>query len=944
MKTMHKLTIKNLLMNKTRTLVTLIGIILSAALITTVACMFVSAQETLVNYAIQRNGNYTAGFFGNFSQENIDEMEQNRNIQSLYKTINVGVAKIDDPKYDTIPYVIVKGVSTNAFTDCFNCTLSEGRFPQNSDEVVLSKNFIKATNKTYHVGDKLHLTLGLRTMTAPDETGVERVYSLSHDTEYDIPDYQFNPKLEQTYTIVGILDNLSQTIDTPPYGVCYTYIYTCYDLDHSKLVPMEDQDGVYYNSTLCALFTPQAEQNYLKAIADIVGTEDTGAIDRYLNYTGGYDQLSETLQKKNIAGFGLNETILQAKFIKISLEEGFTIAVALVVIFGIVILSSIFIIRNSFYISINEKSKLYGMLASTGATPRQIRNNVFFEGFVLGVIAIPLGILFGICVSFGLVSLCNAVLGGLLGGVVIQFAVSWLAVAMALILCIGTIFMSVLSPAIETARIAPIVAIRGNQDIKISKRKRKKAQSYKTPKLISKLFGIGGSIAWKNLQRSKKKYRATVISITASVAVYLAASSVISCLVTYIDSRHQDMTYNIIVSNDTSYLDTKDDVKKSLEKYQRISELDEITESMYYTSSGSYMSSVDASKIDEQFYYEYYSEEEEAENGLFHPFIAIIVVDKGTFAKFADVTGHTADELSGKGIFLNSVSISEPTYDSDGNIAGYQQVQKPVLKDIEGYSVRFRNYNAVNYEEESEYQDPNFDIEKYGKEFSIPVGAVLTSEHQNFLKHYSQLYLTSPSLFVTADWLSENIDHLYNWFADTYYLTSSDPDKTQDSLEDMGVMHTSIINIAKEVAIVNSLSFIVQFFVYSFIGMIALIGLTNVFNTINTNMNLRKKEFAALRSIGMTNSEFDRMITLESFFYTFKALLIGVPLGLLLGYGAYQWFISASSGATFYYIFPLIPLLLSIGIVALLVWIIMVVSIRKVRNQNIIETIRNDNI
>ena len=67
-----------------------------------------------------------------------------------------------------------------------------------------------------------------------------------------------------------------------------------------------------------------------------------------------------------------------------------------VIIIVIIAISSIFVIRNSFAISITEKTKLYGMFASIGATSKQIRHNVLFEGFVLGIIGIPAGILLGV--------------------------------------------------------------------------------------------------------------------------------------------------------------------------------------------------------------------------------------------------------------------------------------------------------------------------------------------------------------------------------------------------------------------------------------------------------------------------------------------------------------------------------------------------------------------
>ena len=134
---------------------------------------------------------------------------------------------------------------------------------------------------------------------------------------------------------------------------------------------------------------------------------------------------------------------------------------------------------------------------------------------------------------------------------------------------------------------------------------------------------------------------------------------------------------------------------------------------------------------------------------------------------------------------------------------------------------------------------------------------------------------------------------------------------------------------------------IIAIFAYGFIIAISLIGITNVFNTINTSMRLRSKEFAMLKSIGMTKKEFNRMIRLESLLYGVKSLLFGIPLGLLGGYAIFR---ATGNAIMLNYSFPTMAVLISIVFVFCVVWIIMRASISKVNKQNIIETIRNDNI
>ena len=581
---------------------------------------------------------------------------------------------------------------------------------------------------------------------------------------------------------------------------------------------------------------------------------------------------------------------------------------------------------------------------------------------MLGIVGIPLGILLGIAGTMGLVQLCNTTLESVLEGMQMIFSISWQAIAMAFVLCAGTIFMSVLSPSIETSRISPIVAIRGNQDIKISKRKRKKEKSYKTPKFIQKRFGIGGSIAWKNLQRSKKRYRATVISITASVTVYLAISTVVGCLVSYTENQFSGMKYNISVYIDDD-LDTKENVRKSLDKYYKFADGEDIIESSY-SASISNIAALDfpTNMLSEYEVYAFVDEEREKDNILI-PYMSVKAVDNKTFDEFAKKLGSSYEKLKGKAIIFDKVKNQEQKFDENGNYDGYEYVHRPVFKDMVGYTFKLQDHLAYleehrTYEEylneDTEYiseeefeKDKQEFLEKNGKIFEIEIGAAVTPENMYLFREYRDINGNiigdgGVIIYVSEDWLVENANINENiWIG--YDINSSEPQQTEIRLGDMGVQKNDINNMAQYAAQINSISFILQFIVYSFIGIITLIGLTNVFNTINTNMNLRKKEFASLRSIGMTNSEFDRMITLESFFYSFKSLAIGIPLGLGIGVGGYFWLHSMSSGVV-KYSFPIMPLLLAIGAVALLVWLIMTISIRKVRNQNIIETIRNDNI
>ena len=182
----------------------------------------------------------------------------------------------------------------------------------------------------------------------------------------------------------------------------------------------------------------------------------------------------------------------------------------------------------------------------------------------------------------------------------------------------------------------------------------------------------------------------------------------------------------------------------------------------------------------------------------------------------------------------------------------------------------------------------------------------------------------------------------YDYSLDLYFR-SSDPNKLQDDIDKLltGYDDYYMTNVYEEAQMMRDMYTLIGIFLYGIIIVISLIGVTNIFNTITTNMELRKQEFAMLKSVGMTSKEFNRMIRLESVFMGTKSLLIGIPIGVALSYVIYYYF-TMDMGMK--YIIPVVPVVIAVAAVFLLITCIMKYSISKINKQNIIETIRNENI
>lgn len=573
----------------------------------------------------------------------------------------------------------------------------------------------------------------------------------------------------------------------------------------------------------------------------------------------------------------------------------FSLAVIIIII---VMLASVFVIRNSFAISITEKTSMYGMLASVGATKRQIRRNVLFEGFILGLIGIPLGILLGLGVNAILIAILNSVLGDMLNGATFVFVTPTIPIICAIVLSAVTIFCSSFFIALRASRIPPLVAIRGNKDIKVKNNK-----SYRTSKLTKKLFGVGGEIASKSLKRSRKKYRTTVISIVVSVAMFIAVSAFMDYGMTYTEHYYGKTDYSYMVSG----IDTKQ--AQTIEKMPEIDNY--LTVGLQY---GHVSADVPVNECGENFLYD-------NADGTKSFSVEFLEFEHDTFVKICRELELDYNKVKGGVLVYSQVT---PDNSESGNSS------KPMKLFGKTAPTKFIVYG----------NDDNGNELIAGK---LKVSSVFDEIPKSADSVIGEGTIFGQGLIigeqgVISPQLGEHECYI------TLYANTSNHTSLTNRIESMEGADDSIyiFDYEENVRQFNAIMLIVGIFVYGFIGVISLIGLTNIFNTISTNMQLRSKEFASLKSIGMTKKEFNRMIRLESLMYGIKSLIIGIPLGVL---GVFAIFSAFSRGnVPMSFVFPWKAILISIAAVIIVVWLIMKYSISKVNKQNIIETIRNDNI
>ncbi|MEE0699427.1 MAG: ABC transporter permease [Bacilli bacterium] len=839
MSILKRFTIKNLLLNKKRSIVTIIGIILSTALICATAGLVTSFQKTLINKEIDGEGSYHI-LLKDVPSKELDSILKNRYIGDSYKYSLMGYANLKGSKNQYKPYLKVLEFEDKALLNG-GINLVKGRFPKSSNEVVISEHVLYNGRVNYKLGDKITLAIGNRYDLEGNEINFE---SLSYNDD-DVIEENVVPKFTKTFTIVGVIKRPN-------------YTYEGYaDAGYTVITRLENQANKTYT---VGLITDKVK-NYDRLYKSITGVSSDKFHDDVKYGASVHRALLE------YQGYGFGSSTLTTL-----VSLGFIVIV-------IIIISSVFSIKNSFSISVTERFKQYGMLRSVGATKKQIKRSVLFEGLCLGLVGIPLGILSGLLAVFILIKIVGLILEPSLNGITFAFYINWIPILLAALLGFATIMLSALIPACKAAKISPIEAIRSSNDVKLTKKK------IKAPKLIRKLFGVGGVISYKSLKRSKKKYRTTVVSLVVSIAIFIGLSSFIDYGFKLSSISYKNLDYNVNIYSRANNGDFYNNFKT-------IASLDGVDK--YNLSMVTY------AELDKSYLTDF-GLDSSGGNGVN---VTIASLSDDEFSRYVKSLGGSVSDFEDKGILVDELMFYQDNKRREGN----------VLKLNAGDSIKVG--------------DKSLQIAKRASK--KPMG-------------YEMSFSDGGYVFVSEKTIRSLSDKLYSG---GLYIKASEPDELCHQIDELKRNNDSFNEIAynnydEYVRENDAMILVISIFLYGFIAVITLIGVTNIFNTITTNMALRRKEFAMLKSVGMTKKEFNRMIRLESVFYGVKSLIIGSIIGVLLSYFIHRAVVNTLETS---YMFPYKSIVIAVIFVFLIVGLTMKYSIDKINKENIIETIRNDNI
>ncbi|HOP99398.1 MAG TPA: ABC transporter permease [Acetivibrio clariflavus] len=853
MNIVNRLTLRHLKLNKRRTLVTIIGVIIAVAMITAVTTLGVSFLDLFIRDEITEYGEWHVVYY-NVNTGQISAIKEDKNTEAVILSRNIGNAVLEEKSQEKKLYLSIQAYNQTGF-EKLPITLISGRFPKEESEIVVSEEIIKKGKVNLQIGDEVTLDIG------------EAVYQDAGNNNKDLNE-TFIRRETVTYTVVGIIKPL----------IRQSLYSTISFLDESKLDSMDRVNAyVVLNKIKNSLYT----------------------------------HAQEFAEQNNIDSVYFNDNLL--RYYGVSKSDNFkqTFIGLLVIVMGIVIIGAVALIYNSFAISVGERSRYLGMLSSVGATKRQKRNSIFFESAVIGLVSIPLGILSGLG-GLGLTFLFinqNMLLTNTNEKLLVKVTPESLLLACAV--SILTIFISTYLPARRASKVSAIDAIRQTADIKIT------GKTVKTSKLVRMLFGIEGEIGLKNLKRNRGRYKATVFSIVISIVLFLSISFFIENFVKSVELTQRGNNYDIKVLDIREDAELKDwlNARNEITQYVFVQEFSRTTtwqkEEMV------------PQKLREELEKDMESDnnvDDAYANGKYSFNLYFFSLDDNALKVYAETVGADFSKLIDPNR-LSGILVNKTSY-RDYETGKYVYTKTTEAKVGDKLDVLSEANTGENNEE------------KYIDRVEI---AALADEHPMGIYDPG---IRGLSIIVSESTLDRLTKETGSDIPQTdMYIKSSDPQATREALEQRTDLN--IYNTYESREKGEKILLFVSIFTYGFITLITLISIANIFNTISTSIALRRREFAMLKSIGMTPKGFNKMINFESIFYGLKALLYSLPISGIVMVLLYRAF---SKSFNYEFTLPWGNIFIAMVSVFIIVGSAMFYSSAKIKKENILDALKQENI
>ena len=908
MSVFNKVTLESLEKNRTRTIVTIIGIMLSAAMICASTTLVSSMRNFVLRCAIHIDGDWYGAVYDAAYKDYEDIRDSDRVSSAAYAQV-LGYAKIDSAN-ERKPYLYVLGGDVaSGYFKTMPVHLILGTLPKDSTEIILPEHLTSNGKVNYKLGDTVTLDVGDRTLDGRRLGQDTPVYTYDSETQVEIMSGERLENTEpRTYTVVGIYERPTfEDYSAPGYTAL-----TAADTKSADQAPIH----CYFK-----LHKPAGVYDFMK---------EMGYTQEYR-----YAYNTKVLLYSGTAPF---DSFLTAFY---SLAA---------IIIALIVFGSVSLIYNAFSISVSERTRQFGLLSSVGATRKQLRRMVLFEALAVSIVGIPLGILVGI----GGIGITLLLIGDKFFSIVrvaipMRLCVSWQAVVIAAVIALVTVLISAWIPSKRATRVSAVEAIRQSMDIKVSGR------PVRTSKLAYKLFGLPGVLAGKHYKRNRKKYRTTVVSLFMSIVLFVSAAAFTDYMMESAEGGLASDQFDLIYAaeSDASAAMTPDALLELLFSEPNV-------------TGGTY------------------TKKQFLQGDISREYVTAMFADR--FSSFGTESEDAAPKELGISGYLYFVADAEfnrllekynlkeaDYYDRDKplgialdrNIELDRRLEKYVTLDtlqgdgcvIEGlYYVEIDGY----YRKDSRIDENGNKVVLYQNRDNENDIIELPYE-ESFAKYTlrSEKTIEEAPFFVSRSTpVAINMIYPYsmlesvipeaalNQFRNTeYFLTSSNHTASFENLATVltenGLSSRQLFDYAANAETNRNVVTIIRVFAYGFIVLISLIAVANVFNTISTNISLRRREFAMLKSVGMTQKGFRRMMNYECLLYGSKALLLGLPVSCGITYLIYRA-VTTAYETSFH--LPWAAIGIAVLSVFLVVFATMMYAMRKVKKDNPIDALKNENL
>lgn len=929
MNILSKVTWKGMWKNHTRTIVTIIGIILSAAMFMAVTTLGYSLWDYMLRSEIYNSGDYFLRF-DYTSKAHVDSLAADDRVSEMGSLGILGYTSFslqtEEDYVSKENYAVAAG--DRAFFDMVTIKMEEGRFPENSSEIVITRNayyYLKKAGRPCEVGQTVELDI------VPEYAQYDG----------DIPLPTGGTAFTRSYKIVGISESFVRLND--------------YSLDLSHLFTFADrEDAPIWYRTYLKTGIPRDTYTILREMPEGISAESNDTLLEYYGATK-YNNVNTV------------------------------IALICAVLAAIIMVGSVSLIYNAFSISVSERTKQFGLLSSIGATRKQIRRAVFSEAMLLSGIGIPLGLIsgyVGIAITLNILSArIHTLLSTGDGTVFLEPKLSWLTLAAAAVIALVTVLVSAAIPARRAIRISPIDAIRQKNDYRVPKK------TIRVSKAAYKLFGLPGVLSRKYYKVSKRKYRATVISLVISIILFISAASISQMLYDTVDRTVDTENFDMICFGNKETLD-------------QVREQSFVKDAVYF-ADGYYLAHVPDTMLSDSFLdcWDAIHKHYEMMDKNIHD-IRLIYLEDAVFKQYlsdhglaeelyfsdpipsALVVGKevTVYDFSAEAGGMDRYTYAYSPYDAEGELLrlipdGLPSGLNPFETDGPGWST----YDYFTSEE----GDPILAIVPLVEKGEGAIGEDWDSRAEYLIRWdtsadgvatagYYRRDTATGEAAATPDFVKEvdapqvrigatirDLPFGISFSAvDSYvyhYLIlpmSAAPDElhsgpdlcitVSDYAAARSYMDTNLgehnYRDYKEGEENNrTLILLINVFSYGFIILISLICVANVFNTISTNVAMRRRDFGMLRSAGFREKDLLRMMNYECLTYGCKSLGWGIPISLVLSCLIQS--IDAGIAAT-EFVLPWSALLIAALCVFAVVFTTMFYAVSKLRKDNPIDAIR----